>query len=347
MKVLVTGHDGYIGTVLTPLLVGAGHDVVGLDSRLFGTSQFGPQPEPVPALHADVRDVEPADLQGFDAIVHLAGLSNDPLGDLNPECTYDINVHATVRLAKAAKQAGVPRFLFSSSCSLYGAHGDEPISESADFRPVTPYGESKVRSEQVLRELADDRFSPTYLRNATVYGVSPRLRIDLVVNNLTGFAAVTGEVLLRSDGTPWRPLVHVADVARAFQVMLEAPRELVHDQPFNVGATAENYRISEVAAIVEEVVPASVIRFAEGAGPDTRNYRVDCSKLQQVLPAAVPTRTVHTGVQELYHAFQRYGLSHEQLTSGLQRIARVKELLAAGRVDDLLRWVPAAAVPHG
>lgn len=343
MKVLVTGHDGYIGTVLIPMLARAGHDAWGLDSYLFRACGYGPPPEPVRSLAIDVRDIEPAQLLGFDAVIHLASISNDPLGDLDPSCTHDVNVLGTIRLAEAAKAAGVPRFLFSSSCSLYGAHGDDPIDESADFRPVTPYGESKVQGERVLRDLADDSFSPTYLRNATAFGLSPRLRIDLVVNNLTGFAAVTGEVLLKSDGTPWRPLVHVTDIARAFQVAMEAPRDLVHDEAFNVGNTTENYRIRDVAAIVEGVVPGSVIRFALGAGPDKRSYRVDCSKLQRALPAAVPRRTVQEGVEELYGAFLEEGLTHEQLTNRLLRIEQVKTLQADGRIDDRLRWVSAPA----
>jgi nucleoside-diphosphate-sugar epimerase/SAM-dependent methyltransferase len=339
VRILVTGHDGYIGTVLVPMLRRSGHTVSGLDSLLFRECGYGPEPEEVVhALALDVRDVQPNHLRDLDAVIHLAAISNDPLGDLNPACTEDINVRGTIRLAAAAKKAGVARFVFSSSCSLYGAHGEDPIDECAEFRPVTPYGVSKVVCEQALGDMADDRFSPTYLRNATAFGLSPRLRIDLVVNNLTGFAAATGEVLLKSDGTPWRPLVHVADVARAFLAVAEAPRDLVHGQAFNVGNTEENYRIRDVAAIVEEVVPGSVVRFAPGAGPDRRSYRVDCSKLAQTLPAAVPHRTVRQGVEELFRAFQRFGLSREQLQGPLLRIEHVKALQFAGRLDDTLRW---------
>jgi len=343
MKVLVTGHDGYIGTVLMPMLASAGHDAWGLDSYLFHTCGYGPAPQPFRSVALDVRDVDASHLEGFDAVIHLAGISNDPLGDLHPSCTYDVNVVGTVRIAEAAKAAGVPRFVFSSSCSLYGAQGDDPIDEGAQFRPVTPYGESKVHGEQVLRDLADDNFSPTYLRNATGFGLSPRLRIDLVVNNLTGFAVVTGEVLLKSDGTPWRPLVHVADIANAFVVATGAPLDLVHDEAFNVGNSRENYRIRDVAEIVESVVPGSVIRFAQGAGPDRRSYRVDCSKLERTLPAAVPRRSVREGVDELYAAFVELGLGHEQLTNRLLRIEQVKTLQADGRVDDHLRWISAPA----
>jgi nucleoside-diphosphate-sugar epimerase len=339
MKVLVTGHDGYIGTVMVPMLLEAGHEVVGLDSFLFHDCVLGDQVEAVPALKIDVRDVQIDDLRGFDAIVHLAGISNDPLGDLNPSCTLDINHLATVRLGELAKAAGVERFVFSSSCSLYGAQGDAPIDEHAEFNPVTPYGVSKERSEAGLHELADDDFSPTYLRNATAYGASPRLRGDLVVNNLTGFAFATSEVFMKSDGTPWRPLVHVEDISRAFLAVLQADRDLIHDEAFNVGATTENYRIREVAGIVEEVVPGSAIRLADTAGPDLRNYRVDCSKLVEVLPEAQPTWTVRKGVEELYDAFRRHGLTVEQLEgSTFMRVKRIREHLESGRLRDDLRW---------
>lgn len=343
MKVLVTGHDGYIGTVLVPLLQEAGHEVVGLDAGLFHHGTLGAQVADIPTVGTDVRDVTAADLDGVEAVLHLAAISNDPLGDLNPECTYDINYRATEHLGRAAKEAGVTRFVFSSSCSLYGAHGDAPIDESADFLPVTPYGESKVLSEQALRALADDTFSPTYLRNATAYGVSPRLRGDLVVNNLTGFAFATGEVFMKSDGTPWRPLVHIEDISRAFLAVLDAPRDLVHDAAFNVGSSDENYRIREVAEIVEEVVEGSRIRLADSAGPDLRNYRVNCDLIAQRLGFSCRW-TVRRGVQELLDAYRRHGLTVADLEgSRFLRIRRVKELLDQGAIDDTLRWTSAAA----
>jgi nucleoside-diphosphate-sugar epimerase len=271
--------------------------------------------------------------------MHLAAVSNDPVGDLNPETTYEINHRAAVRVATLAKQAHVPRFVFSSSCSLYGAAGDALLDEQAAFNPVTPYGESKVLAEQDMMALADDDFTPIFLRNATAYGVSPRLRGDLVVNNLVGFAYTTGAVLIKSDGTPWRPLVHIADISRAFLAVLTAPKELVHNEAFNVGATAENYRISEVAAIVEEVVPGSEVAYAEGGGPDTRCYRVSCDKIRSVIPEFEPEWTVRRGVEELFEAYQRHGLTIDDFeTPRFLRIQHVKKLLADGLIDTRLHW---------
>jgi nucleoside-diphosphate-sugar epimerase len=337
MRVLVTGHDGYIGTVLVPLFQQAGHDVVGLDSGLYSDCVFGEPPGHVPALALDIREAEPEHLSGFDAVVHLAAISNDPLGDYRPETTYEINYRAAVRLAEVAKAAGVPRFVFSSSCSLYGAAGDEFLDETASWNPVTPYGESKLLAEQDIRELADDSFSPTFLRSATAFGVSPRLRGDLVVNNLVGYAFTTGEVLIKSDGTPWRPLVHIEDISRAFLAAVEAPRELVWNEAFNVGRTDENFRISEVAEIVAAVVPGSEVVYAAEGGPDTRCYRVNCDKIRDTLPFE-PQWTVRRGVEELYAAYLRTGLTKDEFEgSGYLRIKHVKELQAAGRLDEALR----------
>jgi nucleoside-diphosphate-sugar epimerase len=344
MRVLVTGHNGYIGTVLVPMLQDAGHDVVGLDNYLFEGCTFGEETRDVPALRMDVRDVTAAHLDGFDAVLHLAAISNDPLGNLNPDTTYDINHRAASNIAAQAKKAGVSRFVFSSSCSLYGRAGDDFLDEEADFNPVTPYGHSKVLAENDMRKLADDNFTPIYLRNATAYGFSSKLRGDLVVNNLVGYAVTTGEVLIKSDGTPWRPLVHIEDISRAFVAVLQAPREIVHDQAFNVGITGENYRISEVGTIVEEIVPGSRVQYAAGAGPDTRCYRVDCEKLPSLVPEFKPVWTVRRGAQELYERYTSASLTLDEFESSrFLRLAHVRQLQDDGLLDgNLRRLVPAA-----
>ena len=341
MRVLVTGHNGYVGTVMVPMLLKAGHDVVGLDTNLYAGSTFGDVSElaQVPEIKKDVRDVEISDLDGMDAVIHLAGLSNDPLGDLNPELTFEINHRASVRLARLAREAGVKRFIFASSCSNYGAGGQDWLDESSPFNPVTPYGVSKVMVEKDVTQLASDHFSPVFLRSATAYGVSPRLRFDLVLNNLTAWAFTTGLVYLKSDGSPWRPVVHIEDMSRAFLAALEAPRELIHNQAFNVGRTSENYRIRELAEIVAELVPGSRIEFAADAGPDKRNYRVSCEKIETTLPGYQPQWTVRKGVQELYEAYRKVGLAVEEFEGPrYRRINHIKELIASGRLDESLRW---------
>ena len=351
MRVLVTGHQGYLGSVLTPRLAEAGHDVVGLDIGLFEPCLLGPAPAPVPAVDVDLREVTAERIAAagpFDAVVHLAALCNDPIGNLNPELTYDINHRATVRLARAAKDAGVGRFLFSSSCSLYGAGADDaPLDESAGFAPVTPYGESKILSEQSLAELADDDFSPVYLRNATAYGFSPRLRGDLVVNDLVGHALLTGEVRLLSDGSAWRPLVHADDIASAFLALLQVSRDRVHNRAFNVGQSSENYLIRDVAYAVRDVVGGEVT-MAAGAGADKRNYRVSCDLIAREIPEFRPQWTLRKGIEQLAEAYDRYGLAIEDLTGERhQRLRRILALREAGRIDDGLRWLPVSEEAAG
>ncbi len=337
MKVLVTGHDGYIGSVMVDVLSRAGHDVTGLDSYFFERCRFGPERCIVPALRKDVRDVEAADLIGFDAVIHLAALSNDSLGSLDERCTLDINHSGSVAIATAAKAAGVPRFLFASSCSLYGAAGDAVLTEDAAFDPVTAYARSKVLAEMDVSRMADDSFSPTFLRNATAYGASPRLRADVVVNNLVGLAFTTGTVIIQSDGTPSRPFVHVEDIARAFLAVLEAPRDAVHNQAFNVGSTQEHYQVSEIAGIVRDVMPGCTISYLPGGGPEPRGYRVNCDKLSQAIPGFRTQWTVRRGVEELYWSCTAYGLEPEAF-SGYGRLTRIQDLLREGRLDDSLRW---------
>ena len=339
MRVLVTGHNGYIGVVLTPLLQQAGHLVTGLDTDLFVRGEMGPPPPDVDErLCLDVRAIEVEHLSQFDAVIHLAGISNDPLGDLNPDCTYDINHRGTVDLARKAKAAGVGRFLFAASCSMYGAGSHtETLDEDAPFHPVTPYGEAKVWAERDLRSLADDNFSPTFLRCATAYGYSCRLRGDLVVNNLTAYAWLTGKVFLKSDGSAWRPLVHIEDIARAYRVLLEAPRERIHNEAFNVGRSSENYQIRDVANMVQRVVPACEVTFAEGATADKRCYIVDCSKLETHFPEYQPQWTVEKGIEELYSVYRRYAVT-EQEVFGPQhiRLKQIQQLLCEGLIDDSL-----------
>jgi len=344
MRVLVTGHRGYIGCVMVPVLRAAGHDIVGLDSDLFGAFRRATYCADFPEFRLDIRDVESTHLAGIDAVIHLAALSNDGLSNLNPEATYQINLHATLRLAELAKSAGVGRFLFSSSCSIYGKTGDAPVTESDVIDVITPYTITKRRAEVELAKLASAEFSPTYMRNATAYGSSPCPSYELVLNNLVAWAYADGRVLIKSDGTPVRPTVHVEDISRAFLAALEAPRETVHNQAFNVGQTEENYSVRELAEMVCEVVPGSRVEYAEGGRPDPRSYRVEFSKIRRSLPLSTPKWTARRGAEQLYHDYRSEGVEIEDFEGPrFKRLAHVQSQIAGGRMDSALRWTNSVA----
>jgi nucleoside-diphosphate-sugar epimerase len=344
MRVLMTGHQGYLGTVMAPVLVAAGHEVIGLDSGLFAGCVLGPPPQDPPGYVVDLRDVGAEQLTGIDAVVHLAALSNDPLGALAPELTYDINYHASVRLARLARDAGVRRYLYASTCSVYGsAGGDDLVDEDAPLRPLTPYAESKVRVEADVADLADGDFTPVFLRNATAFGFSPRLRADIVLNNLVGHAHLTGEVRVLSDGTPWRPLAHALDIADAFAAALVAPREAVHAKAFNVGMEQNNVTVAQIAAEVVEAVPGSRLAITGETGADPRSYRVDFGRIRAALPAHQPRWTIKAGAVELAGAYQRFGLQQQDFQRRFTRLAWLSARRAGGGVGDDLRPMGARA----
>jgi len=339
MKVLVTGHRGFIGTVMVPMLLKEGFDVTGLDSDLYRYCTFGDAPLQIPSIQKDVRKVEKEDLKGFDAIVHLAALSNDPLGNINPDLTYDINHRASVRIAELAREVGVKRFLFASSCSMYGKAGDDVLDETADFNPVTAYAKSKVYVERDVSPMANDHFSPVFLRNATAYGVSPRIRFDLVINNLVAWALTTGKILLKSDGTPWRPLVHIEDISQAVICALKAPQDVIHNLAVNVGSNSENYQMRDLANFVAEAVPNCAIEYAEGAGPDTRCYRVNFDKIHRVFPDFKTKWTAKMGVEQCYQAYVKFNLNKDDYEGvKYKRIDHIMNLIRDGKLDTNLFW---------
>ena len=339
MKVLVTGHHGYIGSVLAPLLAAAGHDVEGLDTNFYRGCDFGSDEGLLPERAADIREVEPTELEGFDAVVHLAALSNDPLGDLDPSLTDDINREGTLRLARAAREAGVRRFVFASSCSMYGVAGtDDGLDENAPLRPMTAYAESKVRAEEGLFELGGADFAPVSMRNGTAYGASPRLRLDIVLNNLAAWAHTTGRIRLLSDGTAWRPLVHIRDIAKAALALLAAPERTIRGEAFNIGSDDQNYRIRELAEVLAEVSGCD-IEVAAGSAVDQRSYRVDFSKLARMFPDLALDWNAERGARELIDGYRRVNLTWEDFEGGrYTRLRRLSTLLGENELDAELRW---------
>ncbi len=344
MKVLVTGNNGYIGTVLSEKLSNERMEVVGLDTNFYSGCSFYSCGHTIKQIIKDVREIKISDLEGIDAIIHLAALSNDPMGALNPKLTSEINYYASVDLAKAAKQAGVSRFIFSSSCSVYGVAGDEMIDENGTLNPSTEYARSKVDTEIEVAKLADVSFSPIFLRNATVYGVSPMLRVDLVVNNLVGWAFTTGKIRVISDGSPWRPLIHIQDICKAFIAALKAPKELIHNQAFNVGKNTENYRIKEIAEAIKREMPECNIEYTGKHGADTRTYRVNFGKINKTLGAYFdPNYNIEKGIKELVQAYKNNNFSEADFQGDkFTRLKRIKKLLNEGRLDESLCWLKGA-----
>lgn len=344
MRVLVTGVLGYIGSILSEEILRRKHEVVGLDTGYYAAARLYATPEatPVQVLRKDVRAVTVDDLRGFDAVMHLGELSNDPLGQFNPAITYAINHHGSVRLAELCRKAGVPRFIYSSSCSVYGAGTGDFKTEESEVNPQTVYAECKVLVERDVAKLADDKFCPVFLRNATAYGASPAMRFDLVVNNLSGLAWTTREIKMTSDGTPWRPLAHIADISRAFACALEAPADAVRNQILNVGDTRENYRVREIATLVGEAFPGCKVTFGTG-DKDTRSYRVNFDRIRAVLPAFACEYSAGRGASELQETFSRINMTRETFEHrAFTRMKQLEHLCRTGRIDRDFFWKSAA-----
>lgn len=340
-KVLVTGHDGYIGSVLTGRLLALGLDVWGLDTMYCQDCAFGDKPQSLKFIAKDVRDILPEDVRGFDAIIHLAALSNDPVGQLAEDLTLDINHGATVRLAEMAKAAGVRRFLYASSCSLYGKSEGDWMDESSPQAPLTAYARSKVKSEQDLQRLASESFSPVILRCATVFGIAPKLRVDLVVNNLAAWGITTGKIQIMSDGTPWRPLIHVEDLVSAYEFFLSAPLEAVHNQVFNIGFNECNYQVREIAETVGKYLPGTEVVFAAQPDKDSRSYRVSFNKFHDV-SGLEPEFNLEKGICQIVQAYKAHGLSHEDFVGRKYvRLSQMQHLIKNGLIDAQLRWTRA------
>lgn len=338
-RILITGHNGYLGAVMSPHLVSEGYDIVGMDTGFFGECTLVPDSGKVNAIKKDIRDLSPKDLENFDAVIHLAALSNDPIGNLNDSWTEEINYQASMKLAEFSRAAGVKRFLFSSSCIMYGASNTLEVNEDSPLDPKTEYARSKVKAERALSAMADKNFSPIYIRNGTVYGVSPRMRFDTVLNDFMGSAATTGKVVVHSNGKPWRPVMHVQDVARYFQAMLEAPKEKIHNQAFNAGANDLNHQIIELAQIAVDTVPNAKLEMFPKPGADQRTYKADFGKFARTFPGFKFKWNARSGAAELYEAFKRVGLKHsDYIDKKFTRLKWLHYLLDSGKLDNALRW---------
>ncbi len=339
--ILVTGNNGYIGTVLTEFLNRHSSKVAGIDCNYYEGCEFYPEgARPFKQIVKDIREVQESDLEGITSIIHLAALSNDPLGQIDPSVTDEINCLASAKLARLAKKRGINRFIFASSCSMYGiTPGDRLLTENDRLNPITAYAKAKVNAEREISKLADNKFHPVFMRNATVYGLSPNLRLDLVVNNLVAWAYLTGKVAIMSDGAPWRPIIHVEDLCRAFKAVLEAPPDKIHNQPFNVGITEENYRIKEIAWHVEKIVPNCHVEILNKTGSDERTYRVDFSKIKKNLPRFRPAWNLQKGIKELYRAYMDFGLTQEDFQCPKYfRVKWMQYLIKKGKLNHNLKW---------